>query len=328
MVCRFDLSTGVPIEAAYRDGLSAETWLRRHDELIELLKKAALSHGRGTERIADELVRYARLEDVPRPERGVALARAAAIYRSHERIGVAFELATQAVRLEPELTGHVRLHADLLFRARGYRALAEQYVELGSESANVPIVHDAVTMAALISAREYPSARPLVQRWIDGRVGPFAKRWVRLHFAGTADVDLDERNIARDERVYPEHAFISALEEFVMGERDAARAYELIAPHETQFGAGALAPIVPLRAFLAARGQGEAPSRAEIDTAIEAQELAGREDLRSLYWVTWAYALAAGAAQAEGDESRYLELRGRAGEAPGAGPWLDSLLSD
>jgi tetratricopeptide (TPR) repeat protein len=323
---RLDMETGVPLDAADRGGLDVDRWRARHAQLMALLVRGATAAG------SDQWVRTAReLEHFaagpgPAAHQGVALARAAELYRKAGHLEEALAAARRAVELEPRLPGHLELLLDLGWRLNGWREARDSVATTRSASLDSGNLRRDLMLGALLSGESDEVDTHLTQ--IRERLGSnHAHRFGRLlrslhdgrpHEALEALRDMVDRRLA-------EFRYLESLALVLREPPDPVAARALLDRHERGHGAGHVVPVVPLEAVLGAMGAGPAPPPAAVEAALVEQERAGREDLMALYYVPWAHALAARAAAEQGDADGWRRHLARARQAPGAGPYVDLL---
>ncbi|RMG43356.1 MAG: serine/threonine protein kinase [Acidobacteria bacterium] len=332
---RLDARTGVPLDPEDRGGLSASAWAFRRQELMRLLERAALARTLGDIRAAAAaLEAYASGAEPARALAGVALARAAELRRESDDLRQGLRDAREAKRLEPLMPGHMLLEIDLLARLGAGRKeidpLIERLVENGYAdqlaTAGFAYLLGGRTGKALAIFEHVDEGATGHTDWNAGLVAASAY----LHDAEPerARVVIHDRStyFARIDGRDPTFDFLAALAAVISDPPRPQEAAERLAPHTTGFGGGAMAPIVPLRALLAAWGAGPPVSDAAVDDALERQELEAKRSLRSLYWLAWARALAARAALEKGDRARFRRLAEQLDGSRGLGPWTERLL--
>jgi len=332
---RLDPRTGVPLDPEDRAGLSRAAWADRRSELMGLLWQAALADTREERSTAAAaLERYAHNGPLSPSLAGVALARAAELQREDGRFRQGLRDAREAARLEPLIPGHLLLQVDLLARlgasASEIKPLLKQMTERAYAdqlaTACFALLLDGRADEALSIFKDVEEGATGHTDWNAGIV--VASAYLHQAKPERARVVIRDRNdfFARSDGRDPTFDFLDALAAVLSDPPRPQEAAERIAPHSAGFGGGAMAPIVPLRALLAAWGAGDPVPDASVDAALERQEQEAKRNLRSLYWLAWARALAARAALEKGDRARFRRLSETARRGRGSGPWIDRLL--
>lgn len=327
---RFDARTGAP-----KDGPDAAVpraeWLSNQKALIEELRRTGdeAAH-RDVESAAARLENFATRTGLAPSQRGVALGRAAVLWRRAGKIDRAIALTETALSNEPGIVGHRRRMVDLLVRAGRSGEALERSASWSVKPSCVEIARDRL-LAALLSGDpgavdQLPAGQASGRSFREG-----IPDWVTLvndlHRARFDDASrfLSTRSLDAD----PDLAFPAALA-FALADpprlADAERALRIA---ETTKGAGRTPPFATLRAYLALRrgSPGTGSTTAEIEGELARIAAAAREDLADWYFEAWAHALAARVFERRGDEARARRERAAAEGHRGAGAYRERVYS-
>ncbi|GAB4373631.1 MAG: hypothetical protein Kow0062_10880 [Acidobacteriota bacterium] len=331
---RIAARTGVPLDERLREGLPALTWARQRERLWDLVLDALGTRISGQPDLAAErLEAFAEREQVAATFAGIALARAAEVRREQGSLEQALADAERAAAFEPEIQGHIALQIDLLARLERWQSLERLMARLGGTRIRPELVARTLCMALLLDDRA-SEARSVAGQTVPPEsdripyeaMFPLAMADLHADHPERVPGDISGGDRLVDPGEEPVRAFLLALAAVTSDPARPSEAARLIARHRAGFGGGAVAPIVPLRALLGAWGAGELVPDAEVDLALEAQQREAKRDLRSLYWLAWARALAARAALEQGDRERHARLAAAARASRGVGPWLERVL--
>jgi serine/threonine-protein kinase len=297
---RFDLRTGVPLEARHRGGLTREAWRARQGELLDLLHRIANPFAAIDPRVgARWLERFAERRVGP-AQRGVALARAARLWQragEHER---ALPLVRRAMEVEPRLSDHRRRLVDLETRLGDWRSARTSLEDRSPGAPDDPRLMRDLTLAALLtgSDREALAFADRVVRADTVRrsehYAAYACLLAALHAGNAARLPACTEAVEFDPRTYPEFCFLEAMILATADPPRPRRALAALERHEQGWGAGTAVPVVPLRAHLARLGAGDPPTGDALRLALERQERAARTSLLGWYMLRWARKLATG----------------------------------
>ncbi len=329
---RFDLETGVPLEAEDRDQLSKGDWLRHQRTLLnDLVNVAEDSTGLSSAAGASLLEDFANRESLAKMQAGIALSRAAELWMRAGRFRHALELINRAIEQEPLIYGHRVLKICVLTREANWEELQSALLDLPPEVRSIGSIDRHLAFAALILDHEEWIAQRLLRLNHPARDALLNSYGVQVAMLLALDRGEPQDALAALDRGrpvllrFPEFAFLEALALATLDQPRPREALALLDAHEAGFGGGPFVPELPLRAYLATLGAGAAPTARELEAALETQRLEARTNLSSWYFLPWAEFLAARAYGETGDTSREAELITRAKGRRPAGRWLERL---
>jgi tetratricopeptide (TPR) repeat protein len=293
---RLDARTGVPLDREERGGQSREAWRASQERLVELLERAVRAErNRDVEamtRLGQALSGFAEPGEArSSAQAGVALARAAELYRIGGRTARALERVERAIEVEPGIPGHHRLLVDLLRREGRWAEARARVLSADSDAQAMPEVLRDLFLSALIQG-DLDTARELAPDVQGGNrmpltYGRYCKALLALH-----EGRPQEALLILEEHGYraslPGFAFLRALAYASLEEPRPQEARRALAVADEGRGGGHVLPIVPLRARIAAIDGGVGPSRSEIEAALARQRRAARSDPIARYFLDWA----------------------------------------
>lgn len=297
----FDGSTGLPLDRQQRGGQTAPQWLASRERLLLLLDQAARTNAMTpAAQQAATLVHFAESTSPLDPTLfGVALARAAELYRSVGDTGRALALTQRALAAEPSIPGHQRLLIDLLRREGRWDEARRLTLDADPQALLQPEVLRDLFIAALIE-NDTETARALLpdvrrQTRIPMTYGRFCKALLHLHEGQPGDaLDVLEEDTYRAS--LPDFAFLRALALASLPTPRPDKAREALAVAEAGKGQGETFPFVQLRAYLARSDGTEGPGEELVTQALARQHRAATSEPIACYFVPWAEALAEGRA--------------------------------